>query len=135
MHPIDERLALFALATSYVELAVLAHFLGTRQSLQGCHDVTTRVARHHHVECVHRLEVVTLAEAEGAGCHYHFIDGCSPLFHADIKIGQLAYTCCQQKVVIADKGGLEGYFAFGGCGKCESSQGVGEATVDRTYYI
>ena len=87
MHAIDERLALIALATTDIEFAILAYLLRTWKRLQSCHDVATGVARHHHVECIHRLKVLTFAKTEGAGRHDNFTNCCGAFAHADGKIG------------------------------------------------
>ena len=84
MHAVNERLTLVALAATDVEFAVLAHLLCAGQRLQGCHDVAARVARHHNVQGVHRLEVVALAEVVAAGGDHHFIDGGCAFAHLQL---------------------------------------------------
>ena len=90
VHAVDERLALPALTTTHIKFSILAHFLRAGQGLERRHDITTRIACHHHVECVHRLEIVTLSKTIGAGSDDHLIDGGRPLVHHYMKTGQLA---------------------------------------------
>ena len=132
MHAIDECLTFLALAASHVELAIFAHFLRARQCLQSCYDVATRVARHHHIERIHCLETVALAETEGAGRYHHFVDGGSPLIHTDGEIVQLTDVGFQREVDIADECHFERCLARLRGGKRETSEGVGQTSVDRT---
>ena len=87
MHAIDEGLALVALTAAYIQLTVFAHLLRTRQGLQSRHDVAARVTAHHHIERIHCLEVVALAEAVGAGRYHHLVDGGGTLMHLNSKVG------------------------------------------------
>ena len=76
MHAVHKRLALVALAATYVQFTVFAHLLGAGQRLQGSYHVATRVAAHHYIQRVHRFKTVALAKAVGAGCYHHLADGC-----------------------------------------------------------
>ena len=70
-----------------------------------------RIARQHHIEGIHRLEVPTLAEVERAGGDHHLVDSGSPFAHVDGEVGELAGIGRQRIVIVADKGGLERHVA------------------------
>ena len=122
MHAVDKRLALVALASTDVKLTVFANHLRAGKRLQGSYDVAARIASHHHVERIHGLEIVALAETERAGRHHHFVDARGALFHLDMEIGQMGGICGQLIVFEADERGAQRYLTRLGGGEREASE-------------
>ena len=129
MHAIDKRLAFLALTTPDIQLAVLAHRLGAGQRLQCCHDVTARIACHHHVERIHGLEIVALAKTERACRHHHFVDGGGLLAHLYREVRQLAGVCRARIVLVAHVSHLECHLARLRGVEGKPPERVGQASV------
>ena len=133
MHAVDEGLALVALAAAYIQFTVFAHLLRTRQGLQSRHDVAARITAHHHIERIHRLEVVALTEAVGTGRYHHLVDGCCPLVHLNGKVGELRGS--QRIVIEAEVCHLQCHLTRTIGLERESTKGIGKTAIYRTYYI
>ena len=132
MHAVDKRLTFVALAATYIQFAVLSHHLCAWQGLKCRHDVAARVARHNHVERVHRLEVVALAEAVGAGRYYHLVDGCRLLVHLNHQACGL--TGGHRVVFKSDERYPYRHLVCLAGMKREVSERVCQTSVNRTYY-
>ena len=132
VHPVDEGLALLALAAADVELAVLADLLRTGQDLQGRDEVPAGVARHHHVQRIQLLELVALAHAERAGGHHHLVDGGRFLAQADVQLAEPGQVRGHIEVFIAEEDRAHRPFTRFTRRKGEAPQRVGDPAVKRT---
>ena len=131
VHPVDEGLALLALAAADVELAVLPYLLRAGQGLQGRDEVPAGVARHHHVQRIHFLELVALAHAERAGGHDHLVDRGGLLPQPDVQRAERGQVGSNIEVFIAQQYRTDRLLALLACYEGEVAFCVRDAAVER----
>ena len=86
------------------------------------------------LERIHCLEVLALAETEGAGRYDYLVDTGCPLAHADGEMGELANVSRQRVILVTDESGLERHLTRLRCCEREPSERIGQVSVNRTYY-